>query len=94
MKTIILSSIFLIVSSKIFGVNDFACSKIYNKGVLSYGAMYGAFYSLGYNDARNNKIDNEFEVILLSSMNLRIIAASIPIVSATSFEKERSFDFT
>ena len=29
-----------------------------------------------------------------SSMNLRIIAASIPIVSATSFEKERSFDFT
>ena len=36
----------------------------------------------------------EFDAILLSSMNLRITAASTPIVSATSFEKERLSDFT
>ena len=60
MKKIILCSILLIISSTIFGRNDFACSKMDNKRVLSYGAMYGTFYTLGYNDARNNKIDKEF----------------------------------
>ena len=36
----------------------------------------------------------ELDEILLSSMNLRITAASTPIVSATSFEKERLSDST
>ncbi len=42
------------------------------------------------------KIDlfSKFDEILLSSMNLRITAASTPIVSATSFEKERLSDST
>ena len=49
MKKIILSSIFLILSSAIFAGNDFACSKMDNKRVLGYGAraMYGFFYALG-----------------------------------------------
>ena len=64
MKNIILSSIFLILSSAIFAGNDFACSKMDNKRVLGYGAMYGAFYELGYNDARNKKIDKEFGEIM------------------------------
>ena len=64
MKKIILCSIFLTVSSTIFGGNEFACSKMGNKRLLSYGAIYGAFYSLGYNDARNNKIDKEFDAII------------------------------
>ena len=64
MKKIILSSIFLILSSAIFAGNDFACSKMDNKRVLGYGAMYGAFYALGYNDARNKKIDKEFNEIM------------------------------
>ena len=64
MKKIILSSIFLILSSAIFAGNDFACSKMDNKRVLGYGAMYGSFYALGYNDARNKKIDKEFGEIM------------------------------
>ena len=66
MKKIILSSIFLILSSAIFAGNDFACSKMDNKRVLGYGAraMYGFFYALGYNDARNKKIDKEFDEIM------------------------------
>ena len=64
MKKIILSSIFLILSSAIFAGNDFACSKMDNKRVLGYGAMYGAFYALGYNDARNKKIDKEFNKVM------------------------------
>ena len=64
MKKIILSSIFLILSSAIFDGNDFACSKMVNKRVLGYGAMYGAFYALGYNDARNKNIDKEFGEIM------------------------------
>ena len=31
-----------------------------NKKVFNYGSMYGAFYTLGYNDARNKKIDKGF----------------------------------
>ena len=64
MKNIILSSIFLILSSAIFAGNDFACSKMDNKRVLGYGAKYGSFYALGYNDARNKKIDKEFGEIM------------------------------
>ena len=64
MKKIILSSIFLVLSSAIFAGNDFACSKMDNKSVLDYGAMYGSFYALGYNDARNKKIDKEFDEVL------------------------------
>ena len=64
MKKIILSSIFLILSSAIFAGNDFACSKMDNKRVLGYGAMYGAFYALGYNDARNKKIDKKFDEVM------------------------------
>ena len=64
MKNIILSSIFLILSSAIVAGNDFACSKMNNKRDLGYGAMYGAFYALGYNDARNKKIDKEFVEIM------------------------------
>ena len=64
MKKIILSSIFLILSSAIFAGNDFACSKMDNKRGLGSGAMYGTFYTLGYNDARNKKIDKEFNVIM------------------------------
>ena len=64
MKKIILSSIFLILSSAIFAGNDFACSKMKNKRGLGYGAMYGAFYALGYNDARNRKIDKEFDEVM------------------------------
>ena len=63
MKKIIFCTILLMLSSTIFGGNDFACSKMDNKRLLSYGVMYGAFYSLGYNDARNNKIDKEFDAI-------------------------------
>ena len=54
----------MILSSAIFAGNDFACSKMDDKRVLGYGAMYGAFYSLGYNDARNKKIDKEFGEIM------------------------------
>ena len=54
----------MILSSAIFAGNDFACSKMDNKRVLGYGAMYGAFYALGYNDARNKKIDKEFNEIM------------------------------
>ena len=64
MKKIILSSIFLILSSAIFAGNDFACSKMDNKRGLGSGAMYGSFYTLGYNDARNKKIDKEFDEIV------------------------------
>ena len=64
MKKIILSSIFLILSTAIFAENDFACSKMDNKRVLDYGAMYGSFYALGYNDARNKKIDKEFDEVM------------------------------
>ena len=64
MKKIILSSIFLILSSAIFAGNEFACSKMNNKRGLVYGAMYGAFYALGYNDARNKKIDKEFDEVM------------------------------
>ena len=66
MKKIILSSIFLILSSAIFAGNDFACSKMDKKRVLGYSArtMYGFFYALGYNDARNKKIDKEFNEIM------------------------------
>ena len=64
MKKIILSSIFLILSSAIFAGNDFACSKMDNKRALGYGAMYGAFYALGYNDARNKKIDKKFDEVM------------------------------
>lgn len=64
MKKILLSSIFLILSSAILAGNDFSCSKMDNKKVLGYGAMYGAFYVLGYNDARNKKIDKEFDEIM------------------------------
>ena len=34
------------------------------KKVFNYGAMYGAFYTLGYNDARNKKIDKEFDTVM------------------------------
>ena len=66
MKKIILSSIFLILSSTIFAGNDFACSKMDKKRVLGYSArtMYGFFYALGYNDARNKNIDKEFNEIM------------------------------
>ncbi len=64
MKKIILSSIFLMLSSAIFAGNDFACSKMDNKRGLGSGAMYGSFYTLGYNDARNKKIDKEFNEIM------------------------------
>ena len=46
---------------------------------------------LKVNQIKTFKLDAE---ILLSSMNLRITAASTPIVSATSFEKERLSVFT
>ena len=68
MKKIILSSIFLILSSAIFAGNDFACSKMDNKRGLGFGAMYGSFYTLGYNDARNKKIDKEFDEIMKKLM--------------------------
>ena len=55
---------FLVLSSAIFAGNDIACSKMDNKRVLGYGAMYGAFYALGYNDARNKKIDKEFDEVM------------------------------
>ena len=64
MKKIILSSIFLILSSAIFAGNDFACSEMDKKRALDYGAMYGAFYALGYNDARNKKIDKKFNKVM------------------------------
>ena len=64
MKKIILSSIFLILSSAIFAGNDFACSKMDNKRGLGSGAMYGSFYALGYNDARKKKTDKEFNEVM------------------------------
>ena len=66
MKKIILSSIFLILSSAIFAGNDFACSKMDKKRILGYSArtMYGFFYALGYNDARKKNIDKEFNEIM------------------------------
>ena len=64
MEKILLSSIFLILSSAIFAGNDFACSKMDNKKVLDYGAIYGAFYALGYNDAKNKNIDKKFDEIM------------------------------
>ena len=54
MKHIILSSIFVVLSSTIFA-GDFDCSKMDNKMGLGFGAMYGTFYALGYNDAKNKK---------------------------------------
>ena len=64
MKKIILSGIFLILSSAIFAGNDFACSKMDNKRVLGYGAMYGSFYALGYKDARKKETDKEFNEVM------------------------------
>ena len=64
MRKIILSSIFLMLSSAIFAGNDFACSKMDKKRALGYGAMYGAFYALGYNDARKKKTDKEFNEVM------------------------------
>ena len=64
MKKIILSIIFLILSSAIFAGNNFACSKMNNERGLGNGAMYGTFYSLGYNDARKKKIDKEFAEVM------------------------------
>ena len=64
MKIFCVCSIFLILSSAIFAGNDFACSKLNNKRVLNNSAIYGAFYTLGYNDARNKKIDKEFDSIM------------------------------
>jgi len=64
MKKFILSSILLILSSAIFAGNDFACSKMNNKRGLGYGAMYGSFYALGYNDARKKKTDKEFNKVM------------------------------
>jgi len=63
-KKIIFSIIFMILSTAIFAENDFACSKMENKKVLDSGAMYGAFYALGYNDARNKKIDKKFNTVM------------------------------
>ena len=56
----------MILGSAIFAGNDFACSTTDNKRVLGYRArtMYGFFYALGYNDARNKKIDKEFNEIM------------------------------
>ena len=64
MKKILFFNILLILSSSIFAGNDFACNKMDNKNVLKYGSIYGAFYALGYNDARNKKIDKEFDTII------------------------------
>ena len=64
MEKILLSSILLVLSTAIFAGNDFACSKMNNKRVLGYGAMHGAFYALGYNDARKKKIDKEFDLVI------------------------------
>ena len=64
MKEIIFCSILLILSPSIFAGNDFACSKMDDKKFFNYAAMYGTFYTLGYNDARNRKIDKKFDVIL------------------------------
>jgi len=68
MKKIILSSIFLILSSVIFAGNDFACSKMNNKRGLGYGAVYGSFYALGYNDARKKKTDKKFNKVMKKIM--------------------------
>ena len=59
MEKIILNSIFLILSSAIFAGDEFSCSKMDNKKLLDFGARYGAFYALGYNDARKNEIDKK-----------------------------------
>ena len=64
MKKIILSSIFLILSSTIFAGNEFDCRKMNNKRGLGYGAIYGAFYALGYNDARKKMTDKEFNKVM------------------------------
>ena len=64
MRKIILSSVFLILSSPIFAGNEFDCRKMNNKRGLGYGAKYGAFYALGYNDARKKKTDKEFNKVM------------------------------
>ena len=64
MKKIILSSILLILSSAIFAGNEFDCRKMNNKKGLGYGAKYGAFYALGYNDARKKMTDKEFNKVM------------------------------
>ena len=64
MKKCILSSILLVLSSAIFAGNEFDCRKMNNKRGLGYGAMYGAFYALGYNDASKKKTDKEFNEVM------------------------------
>ena len=64
MKKIILSSIALILSSATFAGNEFDCRKMNNKKGLGYGAKYGAFYALGYNDARKKMTDKEFNKVM------------------------------
>ena len=55
---------FLILSSIIFAGNEFDCRKMNNKNGLGYAAKYGAFYALGYNDARKKKTDKEFNKVM------------------------------
>ena len=55
---------FLILSSTIFAGNEFDCRKMNNKKGLGYGAKYGAFYALGYNDARKKMTDKEFNKVM------------------------------
>ena len=64
MKKCILSSILLVLSSAIFAGNEFDCRKMNNKKGLGYGAKYGAFYALGYNDARKKMTDKEFNKVM------------------------------
>ena len=64
MKKIILSSMFLILSSTIFAGNEFDCRKMNNKKGLGYAAKYGAFYAIGYNDARKKMTDKEFNKVM------------------------------
>jgi len=64
MKKLILYSILLIISPSIFAANDFSCSKMDNKNFFNYSAIYGTFYTIGYYDSRNKKIDDEFDAIM------------------------------
>ena len=69
MRKIILNSIFLILSSTIFAGSEFDCRKMNNKKGLGYAAKYGAFYALGYNDARKKMTDKEFNKVMKKLRN-------------------------
>ena len=65
-----------------------------NKKVFNYGSMYGAFYTLGYNDARDKKIDKEFDTIRKKlTKYIKAGCEKNPNSNKESFFREYRYDY-